>query len=79
MGTCVYIKEQYNLDNYIFTGASAGAWNGLLMTYKNNPHEFSIKILDSMRENNKLKTMYETQLYLKEEILKSFSIADLSF
>lgn len=29
-----------------------------------------------MRENNKLKTMYETQLYLKEEILKSFSIAD---
>jgi hypothetical protein len=76
LGTCVYIKEQYNLDNYMFSGASAGAWNGLLMTYKKNPHDFSIKILDSMRENNKLKTIYDTQLYLKEEILKSYCITD---
>ena len=76
LGTCVYTKENYNLDNFIYSGASAGAWNGLMMTYKKNPYEFAIKILDSMKENHKLKTIYDTQLYLKNQILKSYDETD---
>jgi len=34
MGISNYIKENYDLSNYLFTGASAGAWNALFMTYK---------------------------------------------
>ena len=33
-GVLSFIKKNYNLDNYIFTGASAGAWNCLFMSYK---------------------------------------------
>ena len=33
MGVCKYIKQNYNLDNYVFTGASAGAWNSLLLCF----------------------------------------------
>ena len=76
LGTCVYTKENYDLDNFIYSGASAGAWNGLMMTYKKNPHEFAIKILDSMKENHKLKTIYDTQLYLKNQILESYDETD---
>lgn len=76
LGTCVYTKENYDLTNFIYSGASAGAWNGLMMTYKKNPHEFAIKILDSMKENHKLKTIYDTQLYLKNQILESYDETD---
>jgi hypothetical protein len=76
LGTCVYIKENYDLNNFVYSGASAGAWNGLMMTYKHNPHEFAIKILDSMKENHKLKTLYDTQLYLKNQILQCYNVND---
>jgi hypothetical protein len=76
LGTCVYTKENYDLTNYFYSGVSAGAWNGLMMTYKKNPHEFAIKILDSMKENHKLKTIYDTQLYLKNQILESYDETD---
>lgn len=76
LGTCVYIKENYDLTNYLYSGASAGAWNGLMMTYKKNPHEFAIKILDSIKQNNKIKTVYDTQLYLKNQILQSYNEND---
>ena len=72
LGTAVYVKENYNLTNYIYSGVSAGAWNGLLMTYKHNPHELAIQILDSIKENNKLKTVYDTQMYMKEQILTNY-------
>lgn len=76
LGTCVYLKENYDLNNFVYSGASAGAWNGLMITYKNNPHEFAIKILDSMKENHKLKTVYDTQLYLKNQILECYNVND---
>lgn len=76
LGTCVYIKENFDTSNYIYSGASAGAWNGLMMTYKHNPHEFAMKILDSMNENNKLKSVYDTQLYLKTQLLNKYKEED---
>ena len=38
-GISSYIKKNYKLDNYIFSGASAGAWNSLFMCFKKNPSE----------------------------------------
>ena len=35
MGVCIYIKEKYNIDNYVFSGASAGSWNSLYLSNKN--------------------------------------------
>jgi hypothetical protein len=46
------------------------------MTYKHNPHEFAMKILDSMNENNKLKSVYDTQLYLKTQLLDKYKEED---
>jgi hypothetical protein len=38
-GISSYIKKNYKLDNYVFSGASAGAWNSLFMCFKKNPSE----------------------------------------
>ena len=36
LGICHYIKENYNLENYYFSGASAGSWNALFLSFKSN-------------------------------------------
>jgi len=38
-GVCKYIKTHYDLDNVVFSGASAGAWISLILTYKGNPDD----------------------------------------
>jgi hypothetical protein len=47
-----------------------------MMTYKKDPHEFAIKILDSIKKNNKIKSVYDTQLYLKNQILQNYNEND---
>ena len=34
MGVSSFLKDNYNLTNYIFSGASAGAWNSLFLSLK---------------------------------------------
>jgi predicted acylesterase/phospholipase RssA len=46
LGICQYIKEHYNLDNYIFSGASAGSWNALAMCFKRDISEFQENMID---------------------------------
>ena len=74
MGIMTFIKKNYNLDNYIFTGASAGAWSCLFMAYKYNPDIFRNKILKINTSN--VKSIFDLQLLYKKEIIKSFSIND---
>ena len=33
LGVASYLKQHYDLSDYIFSGASAGAWNSLFLTY----------------------------------------------
>ena len=48
-GTCSFIKDQYDLTEYRFVGASAGAWNALLMTYNKDDHvSLTLDILNGM-------------------------------
>lgn len=74
MGICTYIKEHYDLDNYIFSGASAGAWNSLYMCYKGNTTTFHNNILNLNFEN--VTSLLEIQHLLKNNIMKKFSEED---
>ena len=66
-GISTYIKEHYDVNDYIFSGASAGAWNALLMCYKGDPKIFVEKILEIETDFNKK----ETTLLQIENILKN--------
>ena len=77
MGICIYIKENYNTDKLIFSGASAGAWNSLLMSYKGNIINFKNLIFDIDFDN--IKSIYNLQLILKEKLLENFSSDEFDF
>ena len=74
VGIVNYIKDNYKLDNYIFTGASAGAWSSLLMSYKYDTN----KIINCILEINKLdiQSIFDLQLNLKKKMLLSFRSND---
>jgi hypothetical protein len=51
LGVASYIKQNYNLKNYVFSGASAGAWISLVLSYKGK-HETLIKdVLDTSEKS----------------------------
>lgn len=68
LGVLSYIKENYKLDDYIFSGASAGAWNSLFMCYKRDPREFIFKILNS--NIIKAKNVYDIEYIIKYKLLE---------
>lgn len=76
MGICVYIKENYNIDNYVFSGASAGAWNSLLMSYEGDPINFKKLILDLNYNNTK--SLYDLQNNIKHKLLTDFNHNDFN-
>ena len=78
MGVIDFIKKNYVLDNYLYTGASAGAWSCLLMSFKGNNDKI---VYDILKEVNsvKFKSIFEMQLFLKEIILKKYTIEDFDF
>lgn len=75
LGTCTYIKENYKLDDYVFTGASAGAWNAFFMTYKNDPNEFALRLLTD-DDLSKVKTIHELEYVIKYKLLKTYTEND---
>lgn len=77
LGICKYIKENYNLDNFVFSGASAGSWNSLLMCYKGNIHEIQNKIIDDKIQN--IKTMIELENDIKNKLLYHYKTEDFDF
>lgn len=74
-GICTYLKENYNLENYIFSGASAGAWNSLFMTFKGEPLDFIMDILDDKSMKN-FKSINELEYIIKYKILRQYSTDD---
>jgi len=74
-GIVTYIKEQYSLDTFVFSGASAGAWNALFFTFKRDPYELLVPIL----ENNVVKSsgsIQEIEKKIKECILSKYTKDD---
>jgi hypothetical protein len=75
-GICNYIKKNYNLDNYIFSGASAGAWNALLLCIKKDPYPIKDEILYYSLNNTN--NILELQLCMKKRLLQKYSTEDFN-
>jgi hypothetical protein len=74
MGVCKYLKENYDLSNYIFSGASAGAWNSLLLSFKGDINEFQNDIISmKIQKLDNLKNIEDT---IKKHILEKYTSDD---
>jgi len=74
LGICKFIKENYNINNYVFSGASAGAWNSLMLCFKHDINDVINLILDSNLE--KSSSIYEIENSIKKIILNNYTIDD---
>jgi hypothetical protein len=74
LGICSYLKEHYILDDFLFSGASAGAWNALMLTCKKDfSSHINHVIYDSIREASSLLDIEKT---IKKKILAIYSTED---
>ena len=73
-GVCKYIKEHYDLTDYIFSGASAGSFTGLAFCYKKSITEFQNKVIDDSVVNTK--SIKELENLVKHKILSQFTKDD---
>lgn len=73
MGISSYIKQNYALDDYVFSGASAGAWNSLFLSLRKNEDEraFVKEILNTDLKN--LKSVIQLEKRMKSTILNSYN------
>lgn len=74
MGVCKFIKDNYNLDNYIFSGASAGAWNSLLLCFNRDIDEIQNKIIDMTLQNTNKISDIEKRIKIK--MLENYQTSD---
>jgi predicted patatin/cPLA2 family phospholipase len=74
LGILTFLKENYNMDNYIYSGASAGAWNALFMSYKGDTMSFAYNLLDM--DTKKIKNLVELQYLLKYKMLTKYKTED---
>lgn len=72
-GTCIYIKENYDTSEFIFSGASAGAWNSLMMTCKKDIKYFKEILLEIIKKSKSIK---ELEYKMKEKILETYTSED---
>lgn len=73
-GICKYIKETYDLSDYVFSGASAGAWNSLVLCSKYSVDNIQEKLLDSSLM--KLNSAQQLELTIKNRILQNYKTED---
>lgn len=74
LGICKYIKQNYNLDDYIFSGASAGAWNSLLMCYKGDIETLQNKIITT--DLQKINSIQDLEKMMKARVLDNYATSD---
>lgn len=74
MGVSSFIKEHYNLENYVFSGASAGAWNSLFLSLQSDPKPFINEILDIDIKN--IKSIRKLEDKMKKSLLSKYQDDD---
>ena len=77
LGILTYIKENYNMSDYIYSGASAGSWNSLFMSYKGEALNFVYNLLDY--NIKKARSITELQYCMKYKLLSTFKDEDFEF
>tara|TARA_Y100000992_G_scaffold84753_1_gene54218 strand:+ start:2593 stop:3372 length:780 start_codon:yes stop_codon:yes gene_type:complete len=76
LGICHYLKENYDLNNYIYSGASAGAWNALFLSFKGNDQEFINSLFNiKLQKTNTIKNM---QNDIKKSLLSKYDYNDFN-
>jgi hypothetical protein len=75
LGVLSYIKDNYNMENYIFSGASAGSWNALFMCFKNDTKQFVFTLLSDYKLSQ-VKSINELEYYLKYKLLLQYNSSD---
>ena len=70
MGVSSFIKEHYDLSDYVFSGASAGAWNSLFLSLKENDKLFIDEILKTDVKN--IKSILKLEKKMKSFILDNY-------
>ena len=65
LGVCDYIKQNYDLSNYLFSGASAGAWNALFLSFKGNNYDFINDVLNiPLSDKNNIQNLQYSLKYI---------------
>lgn len=78
-GVLTYLKNNYNMNKYNYSGASAGAWNSLLMCCKKDPYDINQFIESLFEPLEKAKSIMEIQILFKNKLLTNFSDNDFDF
>jgi len=72
LGTLAYIKDNYDLSNYIFSGASAGAWCSLIMSMKKKFDFF--EFID--KNITDASSIFEIEQNIKRKLLYKYKDSD---
>jgi predicted patatin/cPLA2 family phospholipase len=79
LGILNYLRNHYRMDHYIYSGASAGAWNSLIMCSKRD-NKFVNQFIDSLFVPvSRSKSIEEIQYLFKHKLLDSFDSSDFDF
>ena len=70
MGVAAYIKDNYDLSDFSYSGASAGSWNSLFLSFKGNNSEFIKTILNSEIYN--ATSINEIEKIVKKTVLANY-------
>ena len=74
LGIMAYIKEKYNVDNLVYSGASAGSWTSLFMCYKGDTNKFIYNLLDY--NLLKIRSIPEMEYFMKYKLLTNYKDSD---
>lgn len=79
LGILNYLRNYYVMDHYIYSGASAGAWNSLIMC-SNRDDKYVNKFIESLFVPvSRTKSIEEIQYLLKHKLLDNFDSSDFDF
>lgn len=70
LGVTSFIKAHYDLSDYKYSGASAGAWNSLFLSFKGNDTEFIDNLLRSNIHN--VSSVLELEQNMKSMLLDNY-------
>ena len=73
-GVGKFIKENYDLEKFIFSGASAGSWVSLFLCYRGNIDD--IKNILFTKDLKELKSIIEMENTVRTRILTNFKTED---
>ena len=73
-GICKFLKNNYKLDDYVFSGASAGAWMSLFLSFRGDINEIEKYLIDDKLQ--KLKTINNMENMLKHKLLLKYKTED---